>query len=103
PVDVIHAPAAEPRAVLLLLGEQPVEPGGQGRADALLVPERLERMGCDVGGRLVRHLAEVADRELVEPECLIVDVERAPAAAAGLYIDQLVELVANRGIADSQL
>ena len=42
-------------------------------------------MGGDVGGRLVGDLAEVAERELVEPERLVVRVEGAPAAAARLH------------------
>ena len=42
-------------------------------------------MRGDVGARLVGDLAEVAERELVEPVGLVVDVEGAPAAAARLH------------------
>src|SRR5439155_24967298 len=42
-VEVIHAPAAEPGAVRLLLGEQPIEAGGTRGPVPGLVPEHLER------------------------------------------------------------
>src|SRR3954471_22370575 len=65
-VQVVDAPAAEPRAVVLLLVEQPPQPGYLRLLVAVLVPERLERMRGHVGCRLVGDLAEVADRELVQ-------------------------------------
>ena len=66
-VDVVDAPAAEPRAVRLLLAQQPVEPAAHLVVEAGLRRERLERVRGDVGARLVGDLAEVAERELVEP------------------------------------
>src|SRR5262249_45929312 len=84
-VDVVDPPAAEPGTVLLLLTEQPIKPA----LDCLLVAwfrrERLERMGGHVGARLVGDLAEVAEGQLVEPESLVVYIERAPAPATRLH------------------
>src|ERR1043166_5668824 len=77
-VDVVHAPAAEPGAVVLLLGEEPVAPAAHRFVVAPLRAERLERVRGDIGARLVRDLAEVAEGEAVEPERLAVDGERAP-------------------------
>src|ERR1700745_1047892 len=81
-VDVVDTPAAEPGAVLLLLGQEPFEPVLGRVAMNAERPERLEGMRRDVGAGLVRHLAEVAERDLVEPHGLVVDVEGAPAAVA---------------------
>src|SRR5215831_6797983 len=101
-VDVVDAPAAEPGAVRLLLGEEPVAAAANLVVVAALGSKRLERVRGDVGGRLVRDLAEVAERELVEPERLVVDVEGTPAAASRLHprrpgqpaLDALVSAVA---------
>src|ERR671936_2199355 len=84
-VDVVDAPAPEPRAVRFLLAQQPVDATPDRRLVARLRSERLQRVRGDVGGRLVRDLAEVAERYLVEPHRLVVDVEGAPAAAARLH------------------
>ncbi len=65
-VEMVDAPAAEPRAVRLLLGEQPAQAALDGVAVALR-RQRLERVRGDVGARLVGDLAEVAERDLVEP------------------------------------
>src|SRR5439155_15882928 len=99
PVDVVDAPAAEPGAVRFLLGQEPVETAAHALVVALLGSERFERMGGDVGARLVRDLAEVAERELVEPERLVVDVERAPAAAARLHSGRPGEPAVDRPVA----
>src|ERR1700757_3001524 len=42
-------------------------------------------MGAHVRAGLVRDLAEVAERQLVEPERLVVDVEGAPTTAPRLH------------------
>src|ERR1041384_4678412 len=77
-VQVVDPPAAEPGSVPFLLGQQPGEPGGPRLVVAVLLPEHLEGVGGDVGGRLVCPLAEVADRPPVETERPVVDVEGSP-------------------------
>ena len=65
-VDVVRAPAAEPRAVGLLRAQQPLEPAPRlGSVRPALERERLEDVRGDVRARRVRHLAKVADGELV--------------------------------------
>src|SRR6266513_2963766 len=80
-----YAPAPEPGAVLFLLGEQPLESTLDLGCVARFLRQHLQRVGADVRARLVGDLAEVAERQLVEPECFVVDVERAPPAAARLH------------------
>src|SRR4051794_1790555 len=82
PVDVVDAPTAEPGAVGLLLAQQPVDPAAHLVVEAGLGRHRLERVRADVGARLVGHLAEVAERQLVEPVGLVVPSEGPPAPAA---------------------
>src|SRR5438445_257009 len=102
-VEMVDTPPAEPGAVMLLLVEQPPQPALRRIAVAVLTAECLECMRGHVGARLVRHLAEVAERDLVEPHGLVVDVERAPAAALRLHADDPVEPAALRGRADAEL
>ena len=64
-VDVVDAPAPEPRAVGLLLVEQPARSRRGAVARRLAGPERASistRVRGDVGARRVDHLAEVAER-----------------------------------------
>src|SRR5947207_13284284 len=65
-VDVVHAPAPEPRAVVLLLVEQPFEPARDLAVVARLVREHLEGVRGHVVGRLVVHLPEVVERDTGE-------------------------------------
>src|SRR6266566_6297710 len=84
-IDVIDAPAPERGAVRFLLGKQPVEAALDLGRVAWFRRQRLQRVGADVCTRLVRDLAEVAERQLVEPVSFVVDVEGAPTAAARLH------------------
>src|SRR4051812_5182714 len=84
-VDVVDPPAAEPGAVVLLLGQEPVEPAAYVVFVAALGSQRLDGVRGHVRARLVGDLAEVAERQLVEPERLVVGVEGAPAPASRLH------------------
>ncbi len=66
-VDVVHAPAAPPGAVALLLARAGSRGRGARRPRSRLRRERLERVRGHVLGRRVDDVAEVAERELVEP------------------------------------
>ena len=95
---MVDAPAAEPRAVVLLLREEPLDALIRGVAIDAERPQRLERMRGDVGARLVGDLAEVAERDLVEPHCAVVHVEGAPAAVARLHPDEPLHAALDRGL-----
>ena len=82
-VDVVGAPAAEPRAVRLLRGEQP------GDAAVGAAPRRRRRAASisttwavTSALRRVDDLAEVAERQRRGQRAGVVGVERAPAAVA---------------------
>src|SRR3954454_19815677 len=77
-VDVVDPPAAEPGAVVLLLGQEPLEPAAYVVFVAALGSQRLERVRRDIGARLVGDLAEVAERQLVEAEQGVVGGRGAP-------------------------
>src|SRR5919199_3497256 len=85
PVDVIHAPAPEPGAVLLLLGEQVVD----GAAHVVLVPglpgQKLDSVARHVDARRIDDGAEVEKRYVVEPGGIVVLLEGAPAAVPALH------------------
>src|SRR5690242_4954418 len=102
-VEMVDAPASEPGAVRFLLGEQPLEAALLRVVVTVLVAEGLERMSGDIRTRLVRDLAEVAERDAVEPHRLVVDVERAPAAVARLHADEPVEAAFDRVVAALEL
>src|ERR671933_545158 len=61
-----------------------------------LLRQDFERVRGHVRAGLVRDLAEVAERDAVEPELVVVDVEGAPAAARGLHADDPVEAALHR-------
>src|SRR5919202_650686 len=64
-----------------------------------LLRQDFERVRGHVRAGLVRDLAEVAERDAVEPELVVVDVEGAPAAARGLHADDPVEAALHRLLA----
>jgi hypothetical protein len=94
-------PNQEP--IALLLGKEPVEAGREGIAVTVLVTQGFERVPGHVGGRLVGDLAEIADREPIEPESLVVDVEGAPTPTPRLHSDHPVEPAPDRGVAETEL
>src|SRR6266545_101117 len=64
-VDVIRAPAAEPRAVALLLAEKPLDAALRlGGARKTFVRQQLDHVGGHVRARRVGDCPEVAEREL---------------------------------------
>src|SRR5207247_4299199 len=84
-VDVVDAPAAPPGAVPVLLADEILEPACDRLAVARIRRERFERVRGDVLARRVDHVAEVAERELVEPVARVVGVESAPPAVRRLH------------------
>ena len=89
-VDVVRAPAAEPRTVGLLRVEQPLARRAWPRRVSARPqsPEHLDDVRGDVGGGRVDHRAEVAERQLLDQPAGVVGVERAPAAVARLHADR---------------
>src|SRR5439155_4828984 len=86
PVDVVHAPTAEPRAIGLLLADQPVDaPKRRTMPGETFAGEHLENVGGHVGAWRIDHLAEVAERQLATELARVVGVEGAPSAAGALH------------------
>ncbi len=86
-VDVIHAPAAVPAAVLLLVGEQVVDGPGERRAGLLGLAELGQHRDAarrDVGGRRIEQRAVVGERDVVEVVVGVVGVEGGETAVAAL-------------------
>src|SRR5262249_17738706 len=94
-VDVVHAPTAPPGAVPLLLADQVLEAGPEDVLVARDGPEGLESLRRDVLAGRVDHVAEVAEREHVEPVARVVRVEGAPAAVGRLHPGDPVEAAAD--------
>ena len=96
-VDVVDAPASEPRAVGLLLAQQPLARGARARiVGEALLGEHLDHVGRHVGARRVDHLAEVAERQLAAERARVVDVERGEAAVLALHAEDPVDRAADR-------
>ncbi len=104
PVDVVDAPAAEPRAVRLLLGEQPLGPGGEGPFPPCAFRpgggQGFEDVTGDVGGGHVEHrtvvvvgqaLGEFGERRQV------AGLVGGPPALAGLEAGEPAAAPCDRG------
>src|ERR1700722_624398 len=85
-VQVVRAPPAEPRAVRLLVLQQPGHAApARGLGGQPFGSERLHDVRGDVGARRVDDRAEVAERQLVNQLTGVVRVEGAPAAVLALH------------------
>src|SRR5688572_16708870 len=86
-VNVIDAPATEPRAVRFLLRADEFEPARYGGMIAREPeqPQRLEHVRRHIGGWRVERFAEVAERNLRDDPVVVIPVERGPAAVRGLH------------------
>src|SRR5882672_792306 len=96
-VDVIHAPAAEPRAVFGLIFEQKFDgalDGGMlgGPAETA---EAFDNAGGDVGGGRIDHSVVVGEGNVAEEAAVIVAIKRAPAAIAILHAQKPLDASAN--------
>src|SRR5665213_3004586 len=89
-VDVIGAPAAEPRAFLRLHAPQIIEPRRQGRFMRAVAELRQERHAArgDILGRRIEQRAVIGVGDVVQVIIFIVGVEGRPAAVAALHADQ---------------
>ena len=85
-VDVVRAPAAEPRAVRLLLAQQVLDAGARLRGlREPLVREQLDHVRGDVGARRVGDGAEVAERQ-PRAASLVFSTSNAPQPPSLLCI-----------------
>src|SRR5207249_10235173 len=85
-VHVVDAPAAEPRAFLLLLGVQVAQPASHRRMAALEAEgaEHLDHVPGDVRAGRVDHLTEVAEAQQRRQPRGVVLVKGGPTAVAAL-------------------
>src|SRR6266540_2508961 len=97
PVDVVRTPAAEPRAVALLLAEQPVDPASRRVSGSeAFVREHLDHVRGHVGARRIGDGTEVAERKLCRQAARVVHVERRPPAVTGLHAERPRDAVLGR-------
>src|SRR5438874_2600921 len=85
-VDVVHAPAAVPRAVVLLRVAEELD-RALGRLEVLAVAERAQELEAAAGqvfGRGIAQGSVIGGRDVVEVETSVVGVERGPTAAPSL-------------------
>ena len=84
-VDVVHAPAAVPGAVVPLRAADEVE-RALGAARIQAVAQRAEQLeaaaGQVLGGRIEQR-AVIGERDVVQVEAVVVGVERAPSRRPG--------------------
>ncbi len=89
-VEIIHPPAAEPGTALLLLPAQEGEALGQWRKIARKTEqgEEFDAAPGQIGGAGVEQGAVVGERDIIEVNSPVIDVECAPAAIGALHADR---------------
>src|SRR5262249_36631767 len=89
-VDVVHAPAPEPRAIVPLRAADERQRAA-GRLEVAAIPERahqLESAAGEIFRRRVEQRAVVGERNIVEEELVVVGLEGAPATVGALHAEE---------------
>src|SRR2546425_10922704 len=93
PVDVVHAPAPEPRAVVALRAADERQRAAR-RLEVAPVPHRphqLESTTGEIFRRRVEERAVVGEGDVVEVQLVVVRVERGPATVSALHAEEPAE------------